>query len=103
MWRYGGLVKITSSTKEPPSSLHGSESTEESSPHSGSPYSHQLLEVLHHSIVGVLEDPKAAGVLSSFFDEFGLRLLKDFLSESKGVEDVPLNAMVGKSCSICFS
>ncbi|XXG80111.1 hypothetical protein AAC387_Pa09g1051 [Persea americana] len=94
VWRYGGLVKITSSTKEPPSSLHGSESTEESSPHSGSPYSLQLLEVLHHSIVGVLENPKAAGVLSSFFDEFGLRLLKDFLSESKGVEDVPLNAML---------
>lgn len=96
-------MKITSLTNEPPSSLHGNESTEEeSSTGSGSLYNHQLLEVLQLSSDDLLEESKAACVLSSLFDGFGLRLLRAFLSECNGVEDVSLNAMVGKSCSFCF-
>ncbi|XXG72542.1 hypothetical protein AAC387_Pa07g1611 [Persea americana] len=41
-----------------------------------------------------LEESKAAGALSSLFARFGLVLLRAFLTECNGVEDLPLNAML---------
>lgn len=90
-------MKITSLAKEPPSSLVGSESADDGSSDS-SLYDHHLLDVLHLSSEVCLEESKAAAALSSLFNRFGLVLLRAFLIECNGVEDLPLNAMVGKSC-----
>ncbi|XP_057983090.1 kinesin-like protein KIN-14F [Malania oleifera] len=94
VWRYGGTVKITSLLKESPSSLVGSESTDESVDESESSLYEQLLEFLHFSSEVSTEESKAANALSFLFDRFGLGLLQAYLIEHDGIEDFPLNAMV---------
>ena len=96
VWRYGGTVRITSFPKGSPSSLVGSESADESVDESESSQYEQLLEFLHLSSDVAAEESKAANALTFLFDSFGLGLLQSYLTENNGVEDLPLNAMVGK-------
>lgn len=98
VWRYGGTVKITSFPNRSPS-LVGSESTDESFDESESSQYEQLLEFLHLSNEVSLEESKTANALAFLFDRFGLRLLQAYLRESNGIEEFPLNAMVGKILS----
>ncbi|PON60223.1 Kinesin-like protein [Trema orientale] len=94
VWRYGGTVRITSFPKESPSSLIGSESTDESLDDSESSQYEQLLEFLHFSNEVSVEESRIANVLTFLFDHFGLGLLQAYLQESNGFEELPLNAMV---------
>lgn len=100
VWRYGGTVRITSFPKGTPSSLLGSESANESLDESQSSQYKQLLEFLHMSPVVSTEETRTANALAFLFDHFGLKLLLAYLRETDGVEDLPLNAMVGKIFSI---
>lgn len=92
VWRYGGTVRITSFPKGTPSSTVGSESADESQ----SPQYEQLLEFLNLSQEVSIEETRTVNALASLFDQFGLKLLQAYLRETDGVEDLPLNAMVGK-------
>ncbi|CAK9145059.1 unnamed protein product [Ilex paraguariensis] len=94
VWRYGGTVRITSLPKGSPSSLVGSESTDESLDDSESSQYEELLEFLHLSTENSLEESKIANVLTFLFDRFGLGILQAYLTERNGVEDLPLNSMV---------
>lgn len=96
VWRYGGTVRITSLPKRSPSSIVGSESADESLDESESSQYEQLLEFLHLSEEFLNEETKTANALAFLFDHFGLRLLQAYLRETDGIEDLPLNAMVGK-------
>lgn len=61
----------------------------------------QLLEFLHLSGEVSLEESNTANILTFLFDRFGLGLLQAYLMERNGVEDFPLNSMVGKTmCSL---
>ncbi|KAI4307822.1 hypothetical protein L6164_030961 [Bauhinia variegata] len=93
VWRYGGTVRITSFPKGP-SSIMGSESTDESLDESESSQYEQLLEFLHLSPEVSVEETKTANALAFLFDHFGLRLLQAYLREADGIEDLPLNSMV---------
>lgn len=99
VWRYGGTVRITSFPKGP-SSIIGSESTDESLDESESSQYEQLLEFIHLSSEVSIEETGTVNALAFLFDHFGLRLLQAYLRETDGIEDLPLNAMVGKSLSI---
>ena len=105
VWRYGGTVRITSLPKESPSSSFvGSESADESLDESESSQYEQLLEYLHLSSEVSTEGSKAADALIFLFNRFGLGLLQSYLSEKNGIEDWPLNEMVGKIHSVyCLS
>ncbi|KAF1894774.1 hypothetical protein Lal_00021068 [Lupinus albus] len=94
VWRYGGTVRITSLPKSSPSSIVGSESADDSFDESESSQFEQLLESLHLSEEFLVEETKTANALAFLFDHFGLTLLQSYLSESDGIEDLPLNAMV---------
>ncbi|CAI0540887.1 unnamed protein product [Linum tenue] len=94
VWRYGGLVKITSFPKESPASLMGSESADESFDESESSQFEQLLEFLHFSNEVPVEESTTANVLAFLFDHFGLGLLQAYLRDSNGIDDFPLNATV---------
>lgn len=94
VWRYGGTVRITSFPKESPSSLVGSETTDESLDGSESSQYEQLLEFLHLSNVVSVEESKAANALTFLFDRFGLGLLETYLTERNEIDDMPLNEMV---------
>jgi kinesin family protein C2/C3 len=102
VWRYGGTVRITSFPKgTPSSSILGSESAEESLDESQSSQYKQLLEFLRMSQEVSIEETRTASALAFLFDHFGLKLLQAFLREiGDGVEDLPLNAMVGKIVSV---
>lgn len=102
VWRYGGTVRITSLPKESPSSLIGSDSTDESVDESEASQYEQLLDFLHLSSEVSDEESKAANALTFLFEAFGLGMLQAYLTESNGTEDFPLNAMVGKTCSFFF-
>lgn len=95
VWRYGGTVRITCLPKSSPSSLVGSESADESIDESESSQYEQLLEFLHLSNVVSMEESRIANVLTFLFDHFGLGLLQAYLKELDGMDDLPLNAMVG--------
>ena len=100
VWRYGGTVRITSLPKGSPSSILSSESTDESVDESDSSTYEQLLEFLHLSSEVSIEESRTANALTFLFDHFGLGLLQAYLRETDGIEDFPLNAMVGKTLSI---
>jgi kinesin family protein C2/C3 len=101
VWRYGGTVRITSLPKGSPSSiLSSTESADESVDESESSTYEQLLEFLHLSSEVSIEESRTANALAFLFDHFGLGLLQAYLRESDGIEDFPLNAMVGKTLSI---
>lgn len=102
VWRYGGTVRITSLPKESPSSLVGSESADESLDESESSQYEQLLEYLHLSSEVSTEGSKAADALKFLFDRFGLGLLQAYLTDKNGIEDWPLNEMVGKIHSVYY-
>ena len=102
VWRYGGLVKIVSFPKESPS-LVGSESTDESVDESESSQYEQLLDFLHLSNEVSMEESKTMNALAFLFDHFGLSLLRAYLRETNGIEELPLNAMVGKILSNLIS
>ncbi|KAK8467219.1 hypothetical protein PHAVU_008G281800 [Phaseolus vulgaris] len=84
VWRYGGTVRITSFPKWSPSNILGTESVDES----------ESSQFLHLSGEVSIEETKAANALTSFFDQFGLKLLLAYLKEADEVDDLPLNAMV---------
>ncbi|KAA8523524.1 hypothetical protein F0562_009947 [Nyssa sinensis] len=94
VWKYGGTVRITSFPKGSPSSLVGSESTDESLDESESSQYEQLFEFLHLSSEVSFEESKAGNALTFLFDRFGLGLLQAYLAERNGIEDLPLNGMV---------
>ena len=96
VWRYGGTVRITSFPKGSPSSILSSESADESIDESESSQYEQLLDFLHLSNEVSIEESRTANALAFLFDHFGLGLLQAYLRESNGIEDLPLNAMVGK-------
>ena len=97
VWRYGGTVRITHFPKSSPPSLMGSESADESVDESDSSQYEQLLEFLHLSSEVSVEETRTANALAFLFDHFGLRLLQAYLRETNGIEELPLNSMVGKS------
>lgn len=96
VWRYGGTVRITSFPKKSPSSIVGSESADESLDESESSQYEQLLEFLQLSEEFLIEETRTSNALAFLYDHFGLRLLQAYLREANGIEDLPLNAMVGK-------
>lgn len=102
VWRYGGTVKIMSFPKGSSPSLVGSESADESFDDSESSQYEQLLEFLHFSDEVAIEETKTANALAFLFDRFGLLLLQAYLRESNGLQELPLNAMVGKIHPICL-
>lgn len=97
VWRYGGTVKITCFPKGSSSSVGGSESADESIDESDSSQFEQLLDFLHLSSEVSTEESRTAAVLAFLFDRFGLGLLQAYLHETNGIEDFPLNTMVGKT------
>ena len=102
VWRYGGIVRITSFTKDCSSSSVGSESTDESSYSSSFDecetfqYEHQLLEFLHLSDKVSNIESEAAKALCSLFDRYGLSVLQAYANDNNGATDFPMNTMVGK-------
>lgn len=96
VWKYGGTVRITSFPKGSPSSILSSESADESVDESESLQYEELLEFLHISSEVSIEESRTANALAFLFDRFGLGLLQAYLRESNAIEDLPLNAMVGK-------
>lgn len=95
VWRYGGTVRITSLARSSPC-ITESESTDESVDESDSSQFEQLLDFLHLSNEVSVEESRTCSALAFLFDRFGLKLLQAYLRESDGIEDLPLNAMVGK-------
>ena len=90
-------MRITNFPKESPSSLVGSESTDESLDESESSQYEQLLEFIHLSNEVSVEESRIANVLTFLFDRFGLGLLQAYLQDIDGSEELPLNGMVGKA------
>lgn len=101
VWRYGGLVKITSSSKGSPSSLLDGTSAELYDA-STLPHNQQLLEILDLVTEVSLEKSNAANALRLLFDQFGLRLLQAFLTQYREAEDIHLNETVGKIPFLLF-
>lgn len=97
VWRYGGTVRITCFPKGSSSSLGGSESADESIDESDSSQFEQLLDFLHLSSEVSTQESRTAAALAFLFDRFGLGLLQAYLHETNGIDDFPLNAMVGKT------
>lgn len=89
-------MRITSFPKGSPSSILSNESADESIDESESSQYEQLLDFLHLSNEVSIEESRTANALAFLFDHFGLGLLQAYLRESNGIEDLPLNAMVGK-------
>ncbi|XP_068636500.1 kinesin-like protein KIN-14F isoform X2 [Aristolochia californica] len=96
VWKYGGIVRITSSDKGPTSFLGGDscESSDDSVDTSSLIYEQRLLEMVRYSSEVSQEESKASSALNLTFDQFGLRLLLTYLSELKEVDDLPLNMML---------
>ncbi|KAL0922653.1 hypothetical protein M5K25_006655 [Dendrobium thyrsiflorum] len=93
IWRYGGIVKISSSHRGFPSSLFSGASADESSDKSDMIHDHQLLDVLHLLAEVFLKDFKVTNFLSSF-DQFGVRLLETLLIECADAGEFSLNDTV---------
>ncbi|XP_020699242.1 kinesin-like protein KIN-14F [Dendrobium catenatum] len=90
IWRYGGIVKISSSHRGFPSSLFNGATADESSDKSDMIHDHQLLDVLHLLSEVFLKDFKVTNFLSSF-DHFGVRLLETLLIECADAGEFSLN------------
>lgn len=93
VWKYGGTVRIMSLLKESPSSVVSSESADESIDDSESSQYEQLMEFLHLS-TDSQEESRAANILTFMFDHFSLGLLQSYLTETNGIDDLPLSSMV---------
>lgn len=96
VWRYGGTVKITSSPKELPNALTGSERADESGEELQLSKYEQLLEFIQLSNEASFEESKTTNALTFLFDRFGLWLLQAYLRDGSINEELPLNAMVDK-------
>lgn len=94
IWRYGGIVKISTSDRGFPSILFGGASANESSDKSNTLHDHQLLEVLHLLAEVFLKDFEVTNFLTAF-DQFCVRLLETLLIECAGAGDFFLNDTVG--------
>jgi kinesin family protein C2/C3 len=84
IWRYGGIVKIASSSKRPASHLTRGGGSDQ-----------QMLEFVHLLSEVSLEESRVEEVL---------RVVRAFLLEWGEAEDLPLDDMVGEFClfvSIC--
>lgn len=95
VWRYGGTVKITSSTRGCwPSPLLSCANADERD--SLLQYDQRLVEVAHVLSEDLLEQSQAPSALSSLFDQFGLQLLKAILAECAGIDNLFFSSTVGK-------
>lgn len=96
VWKYGGTVRITSTSfpKGSPSSLIGSESADESLDESESSQFEELLEYLHLSNEVSLHESKVSTALTFLFDHLGIGLLQTYLTETNELDDFPMNSMV---------
>ncbi|KAJ6800520.1 kinesin-like protein KIN-14F isoform X2 [Iris pallida] len=94
IWRYGGIVKISSSNKGWTSPLPSGEDADGSCNNPTSVHEQQVLEVLNTLSEACLKELKAPNVLSSLFDQFGLQLLQSFLMTWTGMGDLPANPML---------
>lgn len=61
----------------------------------------QLLDFLHLSNEISNEESETAISMAFLFDHFALQLLNAYLKESDGINNLPLNEMVGKRCLSC--
>jgi kinesin family member C2/C3 len=87
IWRYGGIVKIASSSKRPASNLSRSGGSDQ-----------QMLEFVHLLSEVSLEECKVVEAQHSLFQHFVLRVVRAFLLEWSEAEDSPLDDMVGEFC-----
>ncbi|KAK8527066.1 hypothetical protein V6N13_084937 [Hibiscus sabdariffa] len=97
VWRYGGTVKIASSTNDLPHALSVS-ATERPADETGeelelSKYE-QLRDFIQLSNEASIEESKTANALTFLFDRFGLWILEAYLRDCNTDEKFPLNAMV---------
>jgi len=95
------IVSFNPKGSSPPQYGIGSESTTDESvslDESESSQYDQLLDFLHLSNEISAEESETAISLAFLFDHFALQLLHGYLKESDGINDMPLNEMVGKTC-----
>ncbi|WVZ86025.1 hypothetical protein U9M48_032872 [Paspalum notatum var. saurae] len=83
IWRYGGIVKIASSSKRPASNLTRAGGSDQ-----------QMLEFVHLLSEVSLEESRVEETQHSLFQHFVLRVVRAFLLEWGEAEDVPLDDMV---------
>lgn len=99
-------MRITSFPKDCSSSSVGSESADDSlssfDEYESLPYE-QLSEFLHRSSKVSKEESEAAKSLCFLLDRYVLGILQAYVNQKSGVEDLPLNSMVGKVSSVRFS
>jgi kinesin family member C2/C3 len=92
IWRYGGIVKIASSSKRLASNLSRGGGSDQ-----------QMLEFVHLLSEVSLEESKVVEVQHSLFQHFVLRVVRAFLLEWGEAEDSPLDDMVGEFYLFAFS
>ncbi|CAL5068341.1 unnamed protein product [Urochloa decumbens] len=83
IWRYGGIVKIASSSKRPASHLTRGGGSDQ-----------QMLEFVHLLSEVSLEESRVEEAQHSLFQHFVLRVVRAFLQEWGEPEDLPLDDMV---------
>nr|CAB3484799.1 unnamed protein product [Digitaria exilis] len=83
IWRYGGIVKIASSSKRPVSNLTRGGGSDQ-----------QMLEFVHLLSEVSLEESRVEETQHSLFQHFVLRVVRAFLLEWGEAEDLPLDDMV---------
>jgi kinesin family protein C2/C3 len=87
IWRYGGIVKIASSSKRPASHLNRGGGSDQ-----------QMLEFVHLLSEVSLEESRVEEAQHSLFQRFVLQVVRAFLLEWGEAEDLPLDDMVGEFC-----
>lgn len=87
IWRYGGIVKIASSSKRLVSHLNRGGGSDQ-----------QMLEFVHLLSEVSLEESRVEEAQHSLFQRFVLRVVRAFLLEWGEAEDLPLDDMVGEFC-----
>ncbi|KAK1292878.1 Kinesin-4 [Acorus calamus] len=94
IWKYGGIVKITSSNKCIPPSILGRETVTGSSQETCSPYDECHDDHLRLLSESALEESGIGGALGSLFERFGLKLLREYLTDLEMSQLLPLNGMM---------
>ncbi|CAL9172148.1 unnamed protein product, partial [Musa hybrid cultivar] len=93
VWRYGGIVKITTLSQRLQSSFLGGGSSDEPADDYSLQNNQQFSEFLHLVAEATLEESKTSNALNILFDQFGIQLLKAFLAECGDAEDFPMVEM----------
>ncbi|URD92996.1 CH, partial [Musa troglodytarum] len=93
VWRYGGIVKITTLRQRLQSSFLGGGSSDEPADDYSMQNNQQFCEFLHLVAEATLEESKTSNALNILFDQFGIQLLKAFLAECGDAEDFPMVEM----------